>query len=75
MSESIPTITKSRSRLGVATKAGDAEAATEARKDLAAAKIAAYIERTLAEAPPLSAEQRSQLASILAPVVAGGASA
>ena len=71
MPELLPTITKSRSRLALATKHRDAEAATEARRDLAAAKVQQYIERTLAEAPPLTDAQRVTLARLLQ----GGASA
>lgn len=66
----LPTITKSRSRLALATKHRDTAAATEARRDLAAAKIAQFIERTVAEAPPLTDDQRVSLARLLA----GGAS-
>ena len=36
-----------------------------AKRDLASEKIAAYIERTVAEAPPLTTEQRSRLAALL----------
>jgi hypothetical protein len=37
----------------------------EAGSNLAAAKIAAYIERVVAAAPPLTAEQRDRLAGLL----------
>lgn len=46
----------------------------EAKRDLAAEKIAAYIERTVAAAPPLTREQSQRLASLLHPK-AGGADA
>jgi hypothetical protein len=36
-----------------------------AKRDLAAANIAAYIEKVVAEAPPLSNEQREKLALLL----------
>lgn len=62
-----------RSALGVASRRGDAEAATEARRDLAAAKIAAYIEKVVAEAPPLSDEQRDRLSAIISAGRGGGA--
>jgi hypothetical protein len=39
-----------------------------ARADLAEAKIADYVERVLAEAPPLTDEQRTRLAELLRPV-------
>lgn len=45
-----------------------------ARRDLAAEKLAAYIERTVAEAPPLTKEQSERLASLLH-AKAGGADA
>lgn len=37
----------------------------EARRELAEAKIAAAIERIVADAPPLTAEQRNRLAGLL----------
>ncbi|WP_131812477.1 hypothetical protein [Mycolicibacterium fortuitum] len=40
----------------------------QARRDLAEAKIAQYVERVLATAPPLSDEQRTRLAELLRPV-------
>jgi hypothetical protein len=40
----------------------------DARRALAEAKIADYIERTLAEAPPLTDRQRTALAELLRPV-------
>jgi hypothetical protein len=40
----------------------------DARRALAAANIEAYIERTLAAAPPLTEAQRVALAELLAPV-------
>jgi hypothetical protein len=43
-----------------------------ARRDLAEAKLSAYIAQVLAEAPPLSIEQRTRLAELLAPVRRGG---
>jgi hypothetical protein len=45
----------------------------EARRDLKAARLADYIERTLAKAPPLTSEQRAKLAELLRPVRVGGA--
>ncbi|MGB3521939.1 MAG: hypothetical protein WBA50_10725 [Mycobacterium sp.] len=48
---------------------------TATRRELAAAKIRHYIDRVLAEAPPLTNEQRSKLAELLRPVRASGASA
>jgi hypothetical protein len=40
----------------------------KARADLAEAKIADYVEKILAEAPPLTHEQRTRLAELLRPV-------
>lgn len=60
-----PEVALSRSRLGLAARWGDTEAIAEARRDLAAAKLQASIERTLAEAPELSPEQRARLAALL----------
>lgn len=67
----LPTITQARSRLGVATKARDEQAANDARRDLAAAKIAQYVRRVVDEAPPLTSDQLDRLAAILR----GGATA
>ncbi len=36
-----------------------------ARRDLAAERIAAYVERVLADAPPLDSEQKARLALLL----------
>ncbi|MCI1787431.1 MAG: hypothetical protein LKI58_05100 [Actinomyces sp.] len=63
-------ILKARSRLGVAARLGDKEAAQEARRDLAAAKIEDYVSRVVAEAPPLTPAQRDRIAAL---VKAGGA--
>jgi hypothetical protein len=46
---------------------------TAARADLAAAKITDYIEKILAEAPPLSDAQRTALAELLKPARKGAA--
>lgn len=43
----------------------DRESIAEARSALAAAKIERYIQRVVAEAPPLSEAQRDQLAVLL----------
>jgi hypothetical protein len=58
--------------LGVGVKTGvrrpdDPELRT-ARRDYAAARIHDYVLQTLAEAPPLSDEQRNALAELLRPV-------
>jgi hypothetical protein len=40
----------------------------ELRRELAEAKITDYVEKVLATAPPLTAEQRTRLAELLKPV-------
>nr|WP_298984780.1 hypothetical protein [uncultured Micrococcus sp.] len=42
----------------------------EARRDLAAAKLDAYVKRVLAEAPPLTDAQRDRIAALLRPTKA-----
>lgn len=59
------TPTQTRSRLGVAARKGDPSGIEQARREHAAAKIAAYVEKTVAEAPPLTDEQRDRLATLL----------
>lgn len=49
----------------------DATTVENARRDLNAAKLERWITETLATAPPLSDEQRTHLAALIAP--AGGA--
>lgn len=56
---------KARSRVAVAARQGNCEEREEARKELAAAKIAAYIDKIVAEAPPLSREQLDSIAAAL----------
>jgi hypothetical protein len=69
-------VTSAAARLGVAVrhtrggKAGDPVAVAAARRNLAEAQIAKAIEKALAVAPPLTADQRSRLARLLS----GGAS-
>ncbi len=45
----------------------------EARRRLRTERTAAYIEKMLAEAPPLTDEQRARLAELLRPVRGGAA--
>lgn len=42
----------------------------DARRDLAAAKLADYIQRTVSSAPPLTDEQRNRIVSLLRPAPA-----
>jgi hypothetical protein len=63
-----------RGRLGHATR-NHPEQVEDRRRDLAEAKITDYIETVLAQAPPLSDEQRNRLAELLRPArrdLAGG---
>lgn len=46
----------------------DDPAVVAARQELKAASIEAYLERQIAEAPPLTNEQRAKLAELLEPV-------
>lgn len=43
------------------------EASPGTRRDLAAERLAAYVRRVVAEAPPLSDEQRAKIAALLRP--------
>lgn len=56
-----------RNRLGglVRLNPDDTAKIAAARRDLAAAKLADYIERVVSEAPDLSTEQREKLAQLL----------
>jgi len=51
----------------------DDPALVEARRNLRAERTADYIRKVLAEAPPLTDEQRARLAELLTPVRKGGA--
>ncbi len=54
----------------------DAPQTIDARRDLAAANLAAYIKRVVDQAPPLTPEQRDRLALLLrGPRDRGGAAA
>jgi hypothetical protein len=70
-----PSVASSRAKvagltLGVRTgkRQPDDPELLNAKRGLAAANIADYIERALAAAPPLSDEQRTRLAELLRPV-------
>src|SRR3954454_16549103 len=64
-----------RGKLGAITRQfpNDPDRLAEARRNLAAAKLQDYIERTLADAPPLTDSQRDRLALLLRDPNAGGA--
>jgi hypothetical protein len=46
----------------------------DADRNLAVLRLEAYIEKTLAEAPPLTEQQRARLRELLKPVQVGAAS-
>lgn len=52
-------------RYGRARQLGDDREVQTALRDLTAEKITAYVERVVAEAPPLTAAQRERIAAIL----------
>src|SRR4051812_31311771 len=56
-----------RGKLGATTRRfpNEPDRLAEARRNLAAAKLQDYIERTLADAPPLTDTQRDRLALLL----------
>lgn len=58
-------------RLGAAIRWKHPDA-DDARREHVTAKIADYIERSLADAPTLTAEQRSRIAAALQPYRGGG---
>lgn len=60
-----PRLAKRRSAVAVATRAQNPAAIESTRRDLAAEKIAVYIERIAAAAPPLTLAQRDKLALLL----------
>lgn len=66
-------VTQARSRVANAVKDSRAKGlppssapkVLDAKRDLAAAKLSAYITKVVAEAPPLSPQQRARLAALL----------
>lgn len=58
-------VISARGRLGYAKRIGDPQTVSDAKRDLAAAKLEAYIARVVAEAPPLTSAQRDKLAGLL----------
>ncbi|MDQ1206616.1 hypothetical protein [Microbacterium sp. SORGH_AS_0862] len=59
-------VVSARGRLGHAVKIGDEERIATAARDLAAAKLESYIQKTVAAAPPLTAQQHERLIALLA---------
>jgi hypothetical protein len=54
-----------RSRLGVAARRADPDEIESARRELAAAKLEAYVAKVVAAAPPLTPEQSRIIAALL----------
>ena len=70
MPASSPTLRRSTAKAGAAVRWHSPDA-VEARRELTAERIAAYVQRVLADAPELTPEQRDRLALLLR----GGAAA
>ncbi|NJI61135.1 hypothetical protein HCX50_17045 [Microbacterium oxydans] len=64
-SSNSPTQAKALSDVMVGVRTGDTQREAKGRRDLAEAKIAAYIERNLAVAPPLTNQQIHRLTALL----------
>ncbi|MDP9692684.1 UNVERIFIED_ORG: hypothetical protein J2X79_000213 [Arthrobacter globiformis] len=58
-------VLQARSKVGLASRRGNPEQIREARRELAAAKLEAYVAAVLAEAPPLNREQLDRIAVLL----------
>ena len=69
-----PELARRRARLaGLVSTGADPERLAEARRDLAAERMADWIKRKLAEAPPLTGEQLERLRALLRPAGNGDA--
>ncbi len=62
-----------RARLANAVRNNRPDEAREARRNMVAGRLEDYITRKLAEAPPLTDEQRSRLAALFASAGRGAA--
>lgn len=60
--------THTRSQIAIKKRANPDADVTELKRQLKAEKTQEYIDKVLAEAPPLSDEQRTYLAELLRPV-------
>lgn len=58
-------LAKARSRVAVAARVGTPDEVTTARRDFAAVKLEQYVQRVVAEAPPLTQEQADKIAVLL----------
>ena len=66
----IPSVATARGRLAVSTRWHPKENHSDLRRELAAAKLADYVARVVAEAPPLTEDQKHRIASLLGGVTA-----
>lgn len=58
-------VMKARSRVGVAARVGTPDQLAQAKRELTAANCERAIQKALAAAPPITADQRSRLAGLL----------
>lgn len=58
-------VLRARGAVGYAVQRRNPEAEAIARRNLAAAKLAAYVQRVVDEAPPLTAEQMDRITALL----------
>lgn len=58
-------IIRLRGKYAMAVRYGDPEKIAETKRDLATANLEKYISKVVADAPPLTAEQRAHLAALL----------
>ncbi len=65
--------THTRSQIAVAKRKDPNADVTELRRKLKTERTAEYIEKVLADFPPLTDQQRTTLAELLKPVRVGGA--
>jgi hypothetical protein len=65
--------THTRSQIAVAKRKDPHADVTELRRQLKTERTAEYIEKVLADWPPLTDQQRTTLAELLKPVRVGGA--
>lgn len=70
-----PEVAKHRARVGSLSRSRtpDDPELVEARQSLKAASLADYVARQVAEAPPLTDEQRGRIARLLRPTRTGAA--
>ncbi|MGO1511594.1 MAG: hypothetical protein ACTHW4_13610 [Actinomycetales bacterium] len=64
---------KLRAQLGASARHRPGEDRTDLKREFVTEKLARYVERVVAEAPPLTDEQRQRIADLLAPRAGGGA--